>query len=606
MPEADNRARASGLCVLTCAKVLVIVNLIATIALAAALAVVPRFTDPSRRAKLEAAFPEVDRVFENFTQQRAIPGLVFGIVIDGEVAHIKGFGVRDRTSPDPVGPDTVFRIASMTKSFTALAVLKLRDAGKLSLEDPVSKWIPEFAAFTYPTGDTAPVRIRQLLMHAAGFPEDNPWGDRQLAATDRALSAWLRQGVPFSTPPDTAYEYSNYGFALLGRIVSKASGVPYGEYLHKEVLAPLGMSASTLEPATVPERLRAMGYRKSGEQFTEEPSLAHGAFGSMGGLLSSAKDLGRYVAYQLSAFPPRDDEDRGPVRRSSMREMQHLWNPDRIAADRPSPDAPLRVVAGGYGFGLRVSQDCRFGHIVQHGGGLPGFGSYMLWLPEYGVGMFAMANLTYAGPAPPIQEALDVFQKTGALRPRSLPPSPALVSTQAALERLWTHWNDADLQSIAADNLALDRSFAERHRDLERIEADLGACHPAGPVEPENLLRGKFRMACERGSVDAYFTLAPTMPPKIQYLRFTPIKPLQPAMKAIAESIAERRAGLQPVPAAYGTCRVGETLEGDGLTEARVLLQCDRGPVELRYSVDANGKLAGASFARPQGVACVP
>ena len=225
-------------------------------------------------------------------------------MIDGDLAYVKGFGVRDRTSQAPVTPDTVFRIASMTKSFTALSILKLRDAGKLSLEDPVAKWIPEFARFQYPTRDTAPIRIRQLMSHGAGFPEDNPWGDRQLSTDDATLTRWLEQGLPFSTPPDTSFEYSNYGFALLGRIVSKASGVPYAEYLAKNILAPLGMRSTTLEAATLPANVRAMGYRLLENEYFEEPSLPHGAFGSMGGLLTSARDLGRYVAFHLSAFPP--------------------------------------------------------------------------------------------------------------------------------------------------------------------------------------------------------------------------------------------------------------------------------------------------------------
>ena len=106
----------------------------------------------------------------------------------------------------------------MTKSFTALAILKLRDEGKLSLEDPVAKWLPEFARMELPTRDTPPLRIRQLMSHSAGFPEDNPWGDQQLSATDAQLTAWLRIGIPFSTPPGTRYEYSNYAFALLGRV----------------------------------------------------------------------------------------------------------------------------------------------------------------------------------------------------------------------------------------------------------------------------------------------------------------------------------------------------------------------------------------------------
>lgn len=475
----------------------------------------PRFTDAARRSKLETAFPQIDRILENYKQARGVPGLVYGVVIDGELAHVKCLGVRDRDSGDRVTPETLFRIASMTKSFTALAILKLRDEGKLSLEDPVAKWIPEFAGIRYPTRDTAPIRIRQLLTHGAGFPEDNPWGDRQLGIADSTLTGWLRKGIPFSTPPDTSYEYSNYGFALLGRIVARASGMDYQEYLEKEILAPLGMKSSTLEPYSVPERLRAKGYRKNGEAYAEEPPLRHGAFGAMGGLLTNARDLARYLAYQLSAYPPRDDVDPGPVRRSSLREMQNAWR--WMALD------PERGSVSGYGYGLVVSRDRRFQHIVGHGGGLPGFGSYMLWLPEYGVGLFAMANLTYAGPVTALQESLDALRATGGLQPRVLPPSPELVSAQGAILRLWRRWEDKEAAAVTADNFFLDRPAAERRAEIEQLKEALGTCRPTGEVAPENFLRGTFRMACDHGELSVSFTLAPTVPPKIQYLKFQKI-----------------------------------------------------------------------------------
>ncbi|MBI4875280.1 MAG: beta-lactamase family protein [Acidobacteria bacterium] len=481
---------------------------------------VPRFTDPERRAKLAAAFPAIEKAFENFRERRGIPGLSYGIVIDGETVAMKSFGVRERKTQDPVTPDTVFRIASMTKSFTALAILKLRDDGKLSLDDPVSKWIPEFARLELPTRDTAPIRVRQLITHGAGLPEDNPWGDRQLGVSDETLTRWLRQGLPFSTPPDTAFEYANYGFALAGRVVAKASGMPYREYVEKRILAPLGMRASSLEPAAVPADVRATGYRRAGSEYSEEPSLPHGAFGAMGGMLTSTRDLGRYVAYQLSAFPARDDDDKGPVRRGSLREMQRVWrsNPFRVSR-------PLQVTAGGYGYGLSVSEDCRYNHIVGHGGGLPGFGSFMKWLPEYGAGIFAMANLTYASPAPAIDEAFEILRATGALKPRELPPSESLLATRDAIVRLWQRWDDADASALAADNLFLDTPAAERRQAIEKMKAEVGACRPEGGIEPENWLRGRFSLACERGAVEVAFTLAPTMPPKVQSLRFSAGKP---------------------------------------------------------------------------------
>jgi len=112
----------------------------------------PRFTDPERVRKLESALPSIDQIFRRYAEERKIPGMVWGVVIDGRLAPVGSYGVRDRSSGAPVTAGTAFRIASMTKSFTVLAILKLRDEGKLSLEDPVSKWLPEFG--THATADS--------------------------------------------------------------------------------------------------------------------------------------------------------------------------------------------------------------------------------------------------------------------------------------------------------------------------------------------------------------------------------------------------------------------------------------------------------------------
>src|SRR5262245_6791511 len=310
----------------------------------------PRFADPGRAAKLQSAMPEIDRLFRAYATDRKIPGMVWGVVIDDRLAHLGAFGVRDRVSQAPVTPDTAFRIASMTKSFTALAVLKLRDDGRLSLEAPLSRWIPAFARMERPTRDTPPLTVRQLLSHSAGFPEDNPWGDQQLSATDAMLDDWLAKGIPFSTPPGTRYEYSNYAFGLLGRVVTSASGVPYEKYVAAEILSKLKMSGTTFQFSEVPAAQRAIGYRlKPDGTYEEEKPLPHGVFGSMGGLLTTANDLGKYVAFHLSAWPPRDDDEAGPVRRASVREMAHLWTPANLTAR--VVNGTLQASEGGYGFG---------------------------------------------------------------------------------------------------------------------------------------------------------------------------------------------------------------------------------------------------------------
>ncbi|MBV9880161.1 MAG: beta-lactamase family protein, partial [Gemmatirosa sp.] len=299
-----------------------------------------RFTDPARATKLAAAFDDVDRVFRDYAASQHIPGAAWGIVVDGRVAHVGVAGYRDVATKSPVDTGTVFRIASMTKSFTAMSILALRDDGKLSLDDPVERWIPELKALAYPTTDSPRLTIRHLLSHATGFPEDNPWGDQQLADTDEQLTAMLRRGIPFSNAPGVAYEYSNYGFAILGRVVTRASGMPYRDYVRRRILEPLGMTSTTLSPAAVrPSRL-AQGYRWEDAQWKLEPQLPDGAFGSMGGMLTSIADLGRYVGVFLDAWPPRDGAESGPVRRASLREMQQVQRPRPAVVGRTAGGAP--------------------------------------------------------------------------------------------------------------------------------------------------------------------------------------------------------------------------------------------------------------------------
>ena len=150
----------------------------------------PRFVATDRVQTLEKAFPAIDGIFLSYAADKQIPGMVWGIVIDGQLAHVGTFGVQDLSTKTPVTETTVFRIASMTKSFTALAILKLRDQGRLSLEDPVTRWIPEFAKVELPTRDSAPIKVRQLMSHSTGLPEDNPWADQQLAASDEDVTRW--------------------------------------------------------------------------------------------------------------------------------------------------------------------------------------------------------------------------------------------------------------------------------------------------------------------------------------------------------------------------------------------------------------------------------
>jgi CubicO group peptidase (beta-lactamase class C family) len=484
-----------------------------------------QFADPARSAKLEAAFPEVDRLVREFLKREQVPGAAWGIVVDGKVAHIGTAGFRNLANQQPVAGDTVFRIASMTKSFTAMAILQLRDAGKLSLDDPAERYVPELRALRYPTTDSPRLTLRHLLTHSGGFPEDNPWGDQQLARSEEELTAFLREGIPFSNPPGTAYEYSNYGFAILGRVVTRVSGMPYTQYVEQKILRPLHMDSTTLEPSAVPAARLAHGYRWEDDQWKEEPQLANGAFGAMGGMLTSIDDLTKYVGVFLAAWPPRDELEAAPLRRSSLREMQQAWRPNTTTVTRDTNGNTLLNVAS-YGYGLRVSQTCHFRHVVAHTGGLPGFGSQMRWLPEYGVGLIGFGSRTYTPWGKVFDTAFDALRATGALQPRGVQPSPAFTTAQADVNALIAQWDDAIADRIAAMNLYLDSAKARRRQSLDALHQEVGTCQfRSGSTRQENPLRGVWLLDCERGTLQASITLAPTLPAKVQFLEVKRVSP---------------------------------------------------------------------------------
>ena len=215
--------------------------------LAALLAVspVPLFAQPATAplaARIERQGEQLDAFFVRYMADGHVPGLAYGIVADGRLAYVQTFGSRTQSPTDIVTPDTLFRIASMSKAFTALAILKLRDEGRLRLDAPVEDYVPELRDWRYPTSDSPRIRVRDLLSHVAGFVTDDPWGDRQQVLTEAEFTGILRDGVPFTRAPGTAFEYSNLGYALLGRIISNVSRRPYQDYIREEIMRPLGMA----------------------------------------------------------------------------------------------------------------------------------------------------------------------------------------------------------------------------------------------------------------------------------------------------------------------------------------------------------------------------
>ena len=248
----------------------------------------------------------------------------------------------------------------------------------------------------------------------------------------------------------------------------------------------------------------------------------------MGGMLTSISDLSRYVSAFLDAWPPRDGAETGPVRRSSLREMQQPWRPSamRVVLDKSTSAAPD---GDGYGFGLGVTQTCQFRAIVAHSGGLPGYGSLMRWLPDYGVGIIAFGNLTYTGWGNTVGAAFDRLERTGGL---------------AACRHAVGRARRRARRRLEARRAVGRRAGGQRRRD-EPVPRSIEGPAPEGDRRPagrgrhlrgagafdvvENALRGQWTMSCERGALQVSITLAPTMPPRVQYLavRRAPAQPAE-------------------------------------------------------------------------------
>ncbi|MFT3743088.1 MAG: serine hydrolase domain-containing protein [Pyrinomonadaceae bacterium] len=480
------------------------------------------FTDPQRLEKIKAAFPAIEKIYKDHATKNHFPGIAFGIVVDGKLVFAGNDGYTDIDKKTPVTSQSLFRIASMSKSFTAMAILKLRDDGKLKLDDPAYLYVPELKKQRYPTADSTPITIRQLLTHGAGFPEDNPWGDRQLADTDKDLANLLNGRVTFSNPPGIAYEYANLGFALLGRIVTKVSGMPYQRYIRENIWRPLGMTTSEWEYANVALDKLAHGYRWQRERWNEE-TLLHdtpdGSWGSMGGMISSIDEFSKYMAFHLSAWPPSNAAETGPVKRASVREMHHPWRFNGLTPNFTYPGGRVCATASAYSYGLGWLRDCESRVYIGHSGGLPGFGSQWRIMPEYGIGVVAFGNVTYASLGTVNLQVLDLIIKTADLKPRQLPVSDILAKRKAELLKVIPSWETGEKSGIFAENFFPDNPIDLLKRDYATLFTKAGKILKIGELIPENQLRGRFLLECENTNIEVYFTLTPENPPLIQELR---------------------------------------------------------------------------------------
>ena len=480
------------------------------------------FTNPDRFEKIKKAFPAIDSIYKKYAADNHFPGLAFGIVADGKLVHSGNYGYTDIEKKIPVTASSLFRIASMSKSFTAMAILKLRDEGKLNLDDPAYRYIPELKNLKYPVSDAPPITVRHLLTHGAGFPEDNPWGDRQLADTDNELMEFLKKQISFSNPPDIEFEYSNLGFALLGKIITNVSGNRYQDYIRENIWKPLGMTTTEWEYGNVaPEKL-AHGYRWLNEKWNEEELLhdtPDGSWGAMGSMISSINEFANYMALHLSAWPPNNSKDFAPVKRSSVREMHHPWRFNGFNPDFKYPEGRKCAIVSAYCYGLGWTKDCEGRVYISHSGGLPGFGSQWSIMPDYGIGVVAFANRTYAGVGGLNLQVLNTIIKIAGLQPAQLPPSAILAKRKNELVNLLPAWNNAEQSGIFAENFFPDYPIDSLRKQAKELFAKAGKIISVKELKPENQLRGSFIMKGENSDILIYFTLSPESPPLIQEYR---------------------------------------------------------------------------------------
>ena len=576
-------------------------------------------------------FADVDRLAASYQQRDGQPGLAYGIVLGGELVHAAGLGERHLGGPSP-DADTVFRIASMTKSFTASAILALRDDGVLKLDDPAEEYVPELRGWPSVTRDSTRVSIRHLLTMTAGFPTDDPWGDRQQGLPLEEFASFLSGGVRFNWAPGTRFEYSNLGYAILGRVITAVTGAAYPDYIRHRLLRPLGMirSGYEAEEFETPARGRtgaagiAHGYRRTPDAWAEVAFDAAGAFAPMGGIFSCVRDLARWVAGFAAAFPPDEPEAGGahPVRRSTRREMQL---PQVLTGwDRPAPfpgDAAPALSA--YSFGLFVEDHPGFGRIVSHSGGYPGFGSNMRWHPASGTGVIALGNSTYAAMMTLATQLLDTV-----LRHREPPassygvalapaahheagPWPQTLAAREAVSGLLRSWDDTQASRLFSPNVAQDAPFDERQQVIAMIRERIGDFRDDEGRRPEfdTPAHCRWWLAGDRGVVQAQIQLNPERPPRVQSLTLA-VPPASgsalgntlaavlawlngtdrdwpegiPVAETVDAGLLARRLRMAAVWA--GPCRLGAYRAGDGASAVAVELPGEHATPTLTLIVD--------------------
>jgi CubicO group peptidase (beta-lactamase class C family) len=497
-----------------------------------------------------AALASVDRLAQAVVADAAAPGVGWAVTGPGGVLASGAAGLADVASGRAAATDTVWRIASMSKSFAAAACLILAERGQLDLTAPVARYLPQFAAVPRYSADSRAITIEDLLAMRSGLPEDNPWADRQEAATDGQLEALLAGGLRTVGGAGASYEYSNLGYAVLGRVVATLTGTGFIDFVQRELLAPLGLAETGYDVARFAPERRAIGYWRDGTEWVAQPWQHPGAFSAIGGLLSTTADLGRWMAWLADAFPARNAPDPGAVLpRAARRAMQtgHTPIPPVLRAGRGVgrvQDPDFTAVAS-YGYGLFVNHHPRWGDLVGHTGGYPGFSSSMRWHVDSGIGLVMCANGRGAAVGNVAYRSLEHLLADAAAAGRSVHLWPETAAVMLAVTAAlavgadpWSEpwdgaeggqgggpWGDPAAASLGgvrlAPNVSLDVPLERRRERLAEVWAKTGAVLAGAEpraVRPVSAAHVTWRLPCVRGEVEVEVNLTPHAVPLVQTL----------------------------------------------------------------------------------------
>ena len=331
---------------------------------------------------IETVSERLEREVAILCDKADAPGAAVGIVRDGKLAWSHGYGFKNLDSEEAPGGDTLFRVASITKTFTGTAIYQLRDRGLLELDDPLVRHIPEFAGAVPRKAAIEEVTLRRMLCHHSGLMSYAPTDGRYWNTYVWPSMAEILNVIPemeVSIEPDSAHKYSNLAFGLLGEVIARVSGQLYEGFITSELLEPLGMESTTFEPEGDLKARTATGYQ--GKPFEEFPDST--PYPSMGGqvaagqLYSTVEDLARWLIFHLG-HASDEESDSTVLSTRSRKEMQR----------------PLFMKEDwSVGYGTPWVLDRKKDEIaLGHGGGIHGFGSEIRFNAKRRLGVIVLMN----------------------------------------------------------------------------------------------------------------------------------------------------------------------------------------------------------------------